>query len=70
MDIETGKTYKVTFPKGMHKSDFAKSLSMAKKIHGASYDGGSKTWTIPADWNITVSRLSEMAERGATVEEA
>ena len=66
MDITTGTTLKIIFPRGMHKADFAKCLSMARKI--GRYDG--QAWTVTITGPHAAACVTEMADRGATVTEA
>lgn len=65
-EIETGKTYTVSFPRGMAKTDFAKCLKMAQKL--GRRDGGS--WTITVEGLHSAGVVAEMIDRGAQVTEA
>lgn len=66
MEITTGTTYQVTFPRGMAKTDFSKCLTMARKL--GTFSAGS--WTITVQGSHGASCVREMAERGAEVAEA
>lgn len=66
MDLTTGTTCTVTFPHGMAKTDFAKCLRMARRL--GTYSGSK--WTITITGPHAASCVSEMADRGATVEES
>ena len=61
----TAGTYTVSFPRTMHKADFAKCLQMARKA--GTYDGASKTWTITVQGSHSAAVVAEMADRGAEV---
>lgn len=65
-EIETGKTYTVSFPRGMSKTDFAKCLKMAQKL--GTRAGGS--WTITVEGLHSAGVVREMIDRGAQVTEA
>jgi len=61
----TAGTYTVSFPRGMHKADFAKCLQMARRI--GTYDSGTKTWTLTVQGSQTAACVREMIDRGAEV---
>lgn len=64
-EIETGKTYTVTFGRGMSKTDFAKCLKNARRY--GTFTAGA--WTIPVTGDQVASCVREMIDRGGEVEE-
>lgn len=66
--IEAGTTYAVTFPRGMHKTDFAKCLQMGRKY--GTYDPATRTWEITPQGSHGTAVIREMIDRGATATEA
>jgi hypothetical protein len=68
MDITAGTTYRVTFPKGMSKTDFTKCLRMARRL--GKFDGAEQAWTITVQGTQGAASVREMASRGADVREA
>lgn len=65
-DITAGETYVISFPRGMHKTDFTKCLTMARR--NGSYDGAARTWEITPQGSHGTAVVAEMADRGAIVE--
>lgn len=65
MDVTAGHDYIVKFPQGMHKADFAKCLTMARKL--GRYSAPLKSWIITPAGSHGTACVHEMIDRGARV---